>query len=80
MNISDTFISEIKMKRENIKSLQPLADCLSAISLMAKDFAEAMTCVNVQAKNLQGKTTVRKEYAENNAAVRRMLLQRGIVL
>ena len=46
---------------------------------LAKDFAAEMTSVNVQAKDLQGETQITKEHVDNNAAVRQMLIQRGIV-
>lgn len=45
----------------------------------AKDFAAEMTRVNVLAKNLQEETAISKEHIDNNAAVRQMLVQRGIV-
>ena len=38
-----------------------------------------MTSVNVQTKDLQSETMIAKEHIDNNAAVRRMLLERGIV-
>ena len=38
-----------------------------------------MTGLNVQTKNLKGKTGIEKEHVDNNLAVRNMLTQRGIV-
>ena len=38
-----------------------------------------MTSVNVQTKDLQGETAITKEHIDNNAAVRKMLTERGIV-
>ena len=38
-----------------------------------------MTSVNVQAKDLQGEGSISQEHIANNAAVRDMLMQRGIV-
>ena len=38
-----------------------------------------MTSVNVQQKDLYGQQEIGKEHVDNNAAVRDMLLQRGIV-
>ena len=58
---------------------RPLADFLPTISIKAKDFAAEMTSVNVQAKDLQGETAITKEHVDNNAAVRKMLTERGIV-
>jgi len=45
----------------------------------AKDFAAEMTSVNVQAKDLQCETAITKEHIDNNAAVRKMLTERGII-
>lgn len=58
---------------------RPLADFLPTISIKAKDFAAEMTSVNVQQKDLHGQEQISKEHVDNNAAVRDMLLQRGIV-
>ena len=58
---------------------RPLADFLPTISIKAKDFAAEMTSVNVQAKDLHGETSITKEHVDNNAAVRKMLTERGIV-
>ena len=66
-------------KKMGIPSSRPLADFLPTISIKAKDFAAEMTSVNVQAKDLQGETAISKEHIDNNAAVRQMLVQRGIV-
>ena len=45
----------------------------------ANDLIAEMTRVNVQAKALQGANTIVEEYIDNNAAVRQVLVQRGIV-
>ena len=37
------------------------------------------TLVNVQTKDLEGETTITQEHIENNAAVRRILLERGVI-
>ena len=62
-----------------IPEKRPLADFLPTISIKAKDFAAEMTSVNVQTKDLQGETRISQEHIANNAAVRDMLVQRGIV-
>ena len=62
-----------------VPASRPLADFLPTISIKAKDFAAEMTSVNVQTKDLQTETTIAKEHIDNNAAVRKMLLERGIV-
>ena len=58
---------------------RPLADFLPTISIKAKDFAAEMTSVNVQTKDLKGEASITKEHVDNNAAVRQMLIERGIV-
>ena len=58
---------------------RPLADFLPTISIKAKDFAAEMTSVNVQQKDLHGQEQITREHVDNNAAVRNMLLQRGII-
>ena len=58
---------------------RPLADFLPTISIKAKDFAAEMTCVNVQTKDLHGEESITQEHVDNNAAVRKMLTERGIV-
>ena len=58
---------------------RPLADFLPTISIKAKDFAAEMTSVNVQTKDLHGEVSITKEHVDNNAAVRKMLTERGII-
>lgn len=58
---------------------RPLADFLPTISIKAKDFAAEMTSVNVQTKDLHGEVYITKEHVDNNAAVRKMLTERGII-
>ena len=66
-------------RRMNMPQSRPLADFLPTISIKAKDFAAEMTSVNVQTKDLQGEIAITKEHIDNNAAVRKMLTQRGII-
>ena len=65
--------------RMGMPQSRPLADFLPTISIKAKDFAAEMTSVNVQAKDLQGEASITQEHVENNAAVRKMLTERGII-
>ena len=58
---------------------RPLADFLPTISIKAKDFAAEMTSVNVQTKDLHGEASITQEHIDNNAAVRKMLTERGII-
>ena len=65
--------------RMGMPQSRPLADFLPTISIKAKDFAAEMTSVNVQAKDLQGEASITQEHVDNNAAVRKMLTERGII-
>lgn len=56
-----------------------LADFLPTLGIKAKDFAAEMTSVNVQQKDLNGVTSIEREHVDNNLAVRKMLLDRGII-
>lgn len=42
-------------------------------------FACLRSTLNVQAKDLQSETMITQEHIDNNAAVRRILLERGVV-
>ena len=66
-------------QRMGIPQSRPLADFLPTISIKAKDFAAEMTSVNVQSKNLKGEASITQEHIGNNAAVRKMLTERGII-
>lgn len=72
----NTALMKHKMR---VPEKRPIADFLPTISIKAKDFAAEMTSVNVQAKDLHGETSISKEHVDNNLAVRKMLLERGIV-
>ncbi len=58
---------------------RPLADFLPTINIKAKDFAAEMTAVNVRQNNLTGQVPIEQEHVGNNQAVRKMMLERGIV-
>ena len=62
-----------------IPKSRPLADFLPTISIKAKDFAAEMTSVNVLSKDLKGESSITNEHIDNNEAVRKMLVGRGIV-
>lgn len=49
------------------------------VLVKAKDLAAEMTSVNVQAKDLKGQAEIEGEHVDNNRAVRRIILNRGIV-
>lgn len=65
-------------RRVGAPDKRPLADFLSTIAIKAKDLAAEMTSVNVQQKDLRGQVGIEREHVDNNSAVRKMLLERGI--
>ena len=69
-----------QMKRKlGVPANRPVADFLPTISIKEKDFAAEMTHVNVQQKALYGESEISREHVDNNAAVRQMMIGRGIV-
>jgi DNA-damage-inducible protein D len=68
------------LKRKlGVPNSRPIADFLPTISIKAKDLAAEMTSMNVQAKDLYGQHPIEQEHVDNNLAVRKMLVERGIV-
>lgn len=65
-------------KKMDIPDNRPIADFLPTISIKAKDLAAEMTGVNVQSKDLKGFSPIEKEHIDNNSAVRKILVERGI--
>jgi DNA-damage-inducible protein D len=57
---------------------RPLADFLPTLTIKAKDFATELTSHNVVEKDLKGDSSISREHIDNNLAVRRMLLERGV--
>lgn len=70
--------TQLLKKKMGIPDNRPVADFLPTISIKAKDLAAEMTSLNVQTKDLKGQNPIEKEHVDNSAAVRKMLLQRGI--
>ena len=71
--------STSEMKRKlSIPDGKPLADFLPSLTIKAKDFATELTSHNVVEKDLKGEPQISNEHVENNTAVRKMLVQRGI--
>ncbi len=66
-------------KRLGVPENRPVADFLPTISIKAKDLAAEMTSVNIQTNDLRGVSPIEKEHIDNNSAVRKMLIERGIV-
>lgn len=65
-------------KKLNVPAAKPLADYLPALTIKAKDFANELTSHNVVEKDLKGQTSIGSEHVENNKAVRKMLMERGV--
>ncbi|MGN6437476.1 MAG: DNA damage-inducible protein D [Agriterribacter sp.] len=57
---------------------RPLADFLPTLTIKAKDFANELTSHNTETKDLRGVSSITNEHIENNKAVRKMLLERGV--
>jgi len=67
------------MKRKlSVPDNRPLADFLPTLTIKAKDFASELTSHNVLDKDLTGDSQISNEHIENNKAVRKMLLDRGV--
>ena len=61
-----------------IPANRPLADFLPTLTIKAKDFATELTSHNVVEKDLKGDQSITKEHIDNNLAVRKILLERGV--
>lgn len=61
-----------------IPANRPLADFLPTLTIKAKDFATELTSHNVIEKDLKGNENISKEHIDNNLAVRKMLIERGV--
>ena len=57
---------------------RPLADFLPVLTIKAKDFATELTSHNVVEKDLKGHPSISREHVDNNVAVRKMLIERGV--
>ncbi|MBK8394870.1 MAG: DNA damage-inducible protein D [Leptospiraceae bacterium] len=68
-----------EMKRKlMVPDNRPLADFLPTLTIKAKDFATELTSHNVTEKELRGSEKISKEHVDNNKAVRKILLERGV--
>ena len=65
-------------KKLSVPENRPLADFLPTLTIKAKDFATELTSHNVIEKDLSGENQISNEHVENNQAVRRMLIERGV--
>jgi len=57
---------------------RPLADLLPTLTIKAKDFATELTSHNVVDKDLSGESQISDEHVDNNLAVRKILIERGV--
>lgn len=69
--------NDMKQKLQ-VPESRPLADFLPTLTIKAKDFAMELTSHNVVEKDLKGENPITGEHIENNKAVRKMLLERGV--
>ncbi|MBI5649057.1 MAG: DNA damage-inducible protein D [Chloroflexi bacterium] len=65
-------------KKLAVPDTRPLADFLPTLTIKAKDFATELTSHNVIEKDLNGEPAISTEHVENNQAVRKMLIERGV--
>lgn len=70
--------TQMMKKKLAVPAGRPIADFLPTLTIKAKDFAAELTSHNVQEKNLQGTTDIKKEHVDNNKAVRKMLGERSV--
>lgn len=71
--------STTDMKRKlMVPESRPLADFLPTLTIKAKDFATELTSHNVIEKDLSGVEQISGEHVENNEAVRKILIDRGV--
>jgi DNA-damage-inducible protein D len=69
--------NDMKLKLQ-VPGARPLADFLPTLTIKAKDFATELTSHNVTEKDLKGEHNISKEHIDNNLAVRKMLIERGV--
>jgi DNA-damage-inducible protein D len=65
-------------KKLAVPENRPLADFLPTLTIKAKDFAAELTSHNVIEKDLSGAGAITDEHVENNRAMRKMLIERGV--
>jgi len=66
-------------KKLAVPESRPLADFLPTITIKAKDFANEITNFNIKQNGLRAELPITDEHVKNNAEVRRLLVDRGIV-
>ncbi|MBJ2349659.1 MULTISPECIES: DNA damage-inducible protein D [Pseudomonas] len=66
-------------ERLGVPQSRPLADFLPTITIKAKDFANEITNFNIKKDDLSSERQITSEHVKNNADVRTLLSDRGIV-
>jgi DNA-damage-inducible protein D len=65
-------------KRFGASDKKPLADFLPTLTIKAKDFAIELTSHKVVEKDLKKEKPITDEHVDNNTAIRKMLIERGV--
>lgn len=65
-------------KRFGAPDKKPLADFLPTLTIKAKDFAIELTSHKVVEKDLKREKPITDEHVDNNTAIRKMLIERGV--
>jgi len=72
------FTTRDMKKKLMVPENRALADFLPVVTIKAEDLATEITSHNIWEKDLKGEAHILEELVDNNAAVRNLLLQRGI--
>ncbi|HEY8958115.1 DNA damage-inducible protein D [Chitinophaga sp.] len=72
------FTTRDMKKKLVVPENRALADFLPVVTIKAEDLATEITSHNIGEKDLKGEGHILEELVDNNAAVRNLLLQRGI--
>ncbi len=72
------YSTQAMKKKLAVPESLPLADFLPTLTIKAKDFATELTSHNVIEKDLSGENQISTEHVDNNLAVRKILLERGV--
>jgi DNA-damage-inducible protein D len=72
------FSTKEMKKKLLVPDSRALADFLPTLTMKAKDFATELTSHNIIEKDLHGESHIAGEHIDNNLAVRKMLIERGV--
>jgi DNA-damage-inducible protein D len=79
MALFDGRTTQDMKNRLDVPKGRALADFLPTIRIKAKDFANEITNFNIKQNSLQTEPCITDEHVQNNAKVRKLLVDRGIV-